>query len=152
MITYQSYSSAATEKLGENLAKNVLVRKLQEHATIIGLSGELGSGKTTFIQGFFRGMGLRKRALSPTFILMRRIKLKNRKFKNIFHIDAYRMKKPDEFMKFGFREIIKNQQNIILIEWADKLKKILPRGIIWLRFRHGKKENRRMIQVSKNIF
>lgn len=173
MITYQSCSSAATEKLGENLAKKVLARKLQKHATIIGLSGELGSGKTTFIQGFFRGMGLRKRALSPTFILMRRIKLKKKKvtplevspsakggtaaadrdgllltgFRHLFHIDAYRLRKPKELLSFGLGHAFRDHETIILIEWADKLKRMLPRNTIWVNFKHGRKERERIIRL-----
>ena len=147
MTTYQSCSSATTKKLGENLAKKILAGRPQNRATVVGLSGELGSGKTTFIQGFFRGMGLRKRALSPTFILMRRVELKNRKFKNLFHIDAYRMKNSREIVQLGLDKITKNPQNIVLIEWADTLKRMLPRNTIWVNFKHGKKERERIIRL-----
>jgi len=149
MIIHQSYSSTATEKLGESIAKKVLAGGLQNHATVIGLSGELGSGKTTFIQGFFRGIGAGKRALSPTFIIMRRLELKNRKFKNLFHIDAYRLRKPKELLSIGLQDALRSPENVILIEWADKVRKILPRGIIRLRFKHGKKENERTITINE---
>lgn len=152
MITHQSCSSAATEKLGERLVKRVLRRKPQKQAVLVGLVGELGSGKTTFVQGFFRGLGIRERALSPTFVIMRRLKLRSKKFENLFHVDAYRIKNSREIIQLGLNEIVGNPRNIVLIEWADRLKKILPRGIIRLRFRHGKKENRRTIRVGKNIF
>lgn len=151
MTTYQSYSSARTKKLGEDLAKKVLTRGPQKRALIIGLSGELGSGKTTFIQGFFRGIGLRKRALSPTFILMRKIKLKNGAFQRLFHIDAYRLRKPKELLELGLREALRGPENVILIEWADRLKRILPRNAIWINFTHGKKEYERIIKVKKHL-
>ena len=148
MITYQSYFSAETKKLGKRLAKRVLGHTFQKRAVLIGLVGELGSGKTTFIQGFFQGLGLRRNALSPTFILMRRFGFNNKKFENLFHIDAYRIKNSREIVRLGLKEIIKSPQNIVLIEWADKIKKILPSKIIWLEFKHGERENERIIKIK----
>lgn len=78
---------------------------------------------------------------------MRRTALKSRKFKNVFHVDAYRIKKPKELSALGFRDILENPQNIVLIEWAEKIKNILPKRAFWLRFRHGKKENERKISL-----
>ncbi|MBI4085734.1 MAG: tRNA (adenosine(37)-N6)-threonylcarbamoyltransferase complex ATPase subunit type 1 TsaE [Candidatus Liptonbacteria bacterium] len=148
MITYQTCSSAETKKLGERLAKKILARGTQKQAVVVGLSGGLGSGKTTFIQGFFRGIGIGKRALSPTFIIMRRLELKNGKFKSLFHIDAYRLRKPKELLELGLREALRGPENVILIEWADKLKRVLPRNAIWVNFTHGKKENQRTLRTS----
>ncbi len=53
--------------------------------------------------------------------------------------------KPKELLKLGFKEIIANPQNIVLIEWAEKIKKILPKKVVWLKLHHGKKENERII-------
>jgi len=149
-MVYQSFSSRETKKLGEELARKLLTScslpPASRGALIFALAGELGSGKTTFVQGFFRGLGL-KRAASPTFIIMRRTALKSRKFKNVFHVDAYRIKKPKELSALGFRDILENPQNIVLIEWAEKIKNILPKRAFWLRFRHGKKENERKISL-----
>jgi len=149
MTTYQSFSSAATKKFGRELAKEILKTVLGKKAVIIALSGELGSGKTTFTQGFAAGLGIRKRATSPTFILMRNTKLpqlSNSKFVNFVHIDAYRADAND-FLKLGFRKIAADPKNIILVEWADRLKKIIPKSAFWLKLRHGKKENEREIKI-----
>jgi len=146
MNPYLSFSSEETKKLGEKLARIVLRKPLGKTAKVFALTGELGSGKTTFVQGFFRGLGL-KRAASPTFIIMRRTALKNKKFKNVFHVDAYRIKKPKELNTLDFGDILKNPRNIVIIEWAEKIKGILPKGSVWLRFRHGKKENEREISL-----
>jgi tRNA threonylcarbamoyladenosine biosynthesis protein TsaE len=145
MKIYQSFSSAETKKIGYSLARKILRLKTQRSATIIALTGELGSGKTTFIQGIFRGLGARKRSRSPSFILIRRIPLKNRKFKNIFHIDAYRVGNPGEMLKLDLKTILKEPENIIVIEWAEKIKKFLPKDTRWIIFNHGQKENRRII-------
>jgi len=147
MKIYQSFSSEETKRLGEKLARKIAkggARKGAKNALVFGLVGELGSGKTTFVQGFFRGLGI-KRAASPTFIIIRRTALKNKKFRNVFHVDAYRIKKPKELSVLGFRDILKNPQNIVIIEWAEKIKRILPKKVFWLRFKHGKKENERKI-------
>lgn len=147
MTTYQSSSSAATKKLGRELAKKILERGRSKKAVIVALSGELGAGKTTFTQGFAAGLGVRGRIISPTFILMRSAKLRNSEFGNFVHIDAYRADSKD-FLKLGFKELVADNKNIILVEWADRLKRIIPKPAIWLKLHHGKKENERTIKIK----
>ncbi|MDP3890801.1 tRNA (adenosine(37)-N6)-threonylcarbamoyltransferase complex ATPase subunit type 1 TsaE, partial [Nocardioides sp.] len=109
------------------------------------------AGKTTFAQGFATGLGVRRHVSSPTFILMRVSRLRSRsgnsRFTNFIHIDAYRATAAD-FLKLGFREIAADPNNIILVEWADRLKKIIPKSALWLKLGHGKKENERTIKMS----
>jgi len=111
---------------------------------VFALKGNLGAGKTTFVQGFFRGLGL-KRAASPTFIIMRRYSLKRGIFKNVYHMDAYRLKKTKELKVLEFGEILADPQNIVLIEWPERIKNILPKNVKWIIFKHGKKEDERII-------
>ena len=152
MKCYRTFSSAETKKFAKAFSKKVLRGEPRTNALVIGLRGPLGSGKTTFIQGFFRGVGIKKRALSPTFILMRRVKLKKRMFKHLFHIDAYRLRGPQGLLKLGLREILLSPEHIVLIEWADKIKKVLPKSTVWLNFKHGRKENERTIRASVPIY
>lgn len=153
MITYHTFSSRETKSLGQEIARQLTEKsRLSKKALIFALKGDLGSGKTTFIQGFIQGLGLKKRSPSPTFILFRRFSLPSRSgFSNCYHIDAYRLKKPTEFLKLGFKEIIGNDKNIVLIEWADKIRKYLPSHTIWLSFNFGERENERKIKVSKRF-
>ena len=102
---------------------------------MVGLEGELGSGKTTFVKGFAKGLGIKETMKSPTFILMRVFKIKKR---NFFHIDAFRD-------QFDFREFLKNSKNILLIEWADKVRKILPKTHFKFLFKHLGKTLREII-------
>ncbi len=149
---FRTHSSAETKKLGEELARKIAkdgAQKNAKDAVVIGLAGELGSGKTTFIQGFFRGLGVRKKIASPTFVLIKSYKLKTISYKLAHHIDAYRLKKPGELLALGFKEIIKNPENIVLIEWADRMKKLLPESAAKLRFRHGRTENERTIKIKQ---
>ena len=113
---------------------------------VLALSGDLGTGKTTFTQSFAKAMGVRKRILSPTFLIMKRFPLKASSFKNLYHLDAYRVKAED-LRRLDVGEIFEGE-NIVLIEWADRVKKILPKGTIWIKFQHGERENERQITIN----
>ncbi len=118
-------------------------------ALVFALKGDLGAGKTTFVQGFFQGLGLKRHAQSPTFIIMRRHSLRHKKFSNIFHVDAYRFKKSSDLRALALEEVLSNPRNIILVEWADRARKIIPKNATWLTFRHGKRENERRIMMKR---
>lgn len=148
MKIYQSFSSEKTKKIGESLAKKILKLGPKEKAVILSLIGDLGSGKTTFAQGFLSGLGVKKRTTSPTFILFRRFALNDERFKNFYHMDCYRLVKPAEILALGFEEIVNNPQNIVLIEWAERIAKILPRKRTSVYFEYGKQRNQRKIGVS----
>ena len=118
-----------TNRLAKVLAQEIVKKSLKNKtALIIGLEGELGSGKTTFIKAFARGLGIKKRLTSPTFVLIK-------KYRNFYHIDCYRIKSYKDVLALDFKEIISNPKNIVTIEWAEKIKKILPKNIIWLKFK-----------------
>lgn len=146
-MRFLSDSPSKTKKLGRLLAKEVL-KKRDAKSVIIGLTGNLGSGKTTFIQGFAEGLGIKNRITSPTFIIFRRYPLKKRSHAHFFHMDAYRIKKPSELNPLKFGEMISLPKSIVLIEWPERIKRALPKKTKWLEFRHGKKENERIINVK----
>lgn len=147
MKKYKSSSSAQTKKLAFELAGKILKMKPAKKAVVLALSGNLGSGKTTFIQGFSRGLGIRRKITSPTFLLIKRFPLRRAPFKNAFHIDAYRLISLKALKNLGFKEIIDSPSNIVLIEWAEKIKPILPSKVIWLKFDYGKKPAERKIKI-----
>lgn len=159
MKTYHSFSLKETEYLGETIARDVLRAKTRPKngALIFALRGDLGSGKTTFVKGFFRGLGVKSRVKSPTFIIMRRSAIRGRIFRNVFHIDAYRLRKPasgkgrdearpDDLFLVDFKTVVSDPGNIIVVEWPENMKGIIPRGARRLEFLHGKKENERTIK------
>ena len=123
--------------------------KDRKKAVVIGLIGDLGSGKTVFTQGFAKGLGIKENVTSPTFVLERVYKLKAKTYKLFIHIDAYRIEKSKEIADLGFKDLIQNPRNIVLIEWADKIKSILPKDYIKIRFKHINK-NKREIAIWKN--
>jgi tRNA threonylcarbamoyladenosine biosynthesis protein TsaE len=157
--TYRSFCSEETKKLGYDIARALTLARgsaaKKNAATVFALQGELGAGKTTFVQGFLKGLGSKKRATSPTFVLMRRHTLRARraggqkKFKNVFHVDAYRLKKPEHMAALELDVILNEPGNIILIEWPEQAKKFLPKNMTWIKFKYGKKENERMVMITR---
>ena len=101
------------------MAKN---GQLGEGATVVGLSGDLGSGKTSFVQGIAKAFNIKDKILSPTFVIQKRYPLKDHShFKNLIHIDAYRLDKPEQIVPIGWHDLSKDKQNIIFIEWPEKI-------------------------------
>jgi len=150
MKIYQSFSATQTRKIGASLAKKILNFPLSKNAVVVTLKGDLGSGKTTFAQGFLTGLGIKKKATSPTFVLLRRFALNNKKFADFYHIDCYRINNITETSFLGIEKIVKNPKNIVLVEWPEKIDRILPAKRIKVHFRYGEKQNEREIRVLRN--
>lgn len=131
-------NSGETQKLGEKLARSHLARL---KCTLIALYGDLGSGKTTFVQGLAKGLGIKRRIISPTFIIVRSYKLGVRSF---FHIDLYRIADEKDIEGLGLEEIMEDPQNIVAIEWAEKMGRFLPRKRIDIRFVYLSERKRRI--------
>lgn len=129
---------SATKILAAALAKGINRRKIGDRAFIIGLEGDLGGGKTSFLQGFAKGLGIKEKILSPTFVIMKKFIIpaqKTRFFKFFYHFDCYRMGTEKDVLELGFKEIISDPENIIAIEWAEKIKKTLPPKTLWINFK-----------------
>jgi tRNA threonylcarbamoyladenosine biosynthesis protein TsaE len=94
----------------------------KDTATLITLSGELGAGKTAFVKMIAQALGVEETVNSPTFVLEKIYLLPEGKmFKRLIHIDAYRLEKGDNLSSIGFDEMIKDAQNIIFLEWPEKI-------------------------------
>ncbi len=135
---YLTISQLQTKKIGKILAKEILKTKPKKNAFVFALKGDLGSGKTTFLQGFAKGLGIKEKITSPTFVIMK-------KYENFYHIDCYRIYKSKEILDLGFKNIIGNPKNIVAIEWTERIKKILPKNTIWLNFEFLDKNKRKII-------
>ncbi len=145
---FATTNSVQTKKLGEMLAKEL------RGGEIICLTGELGSGKTTFAQGILKGLGAKGPYTSPTFVVMKQYKLKAQSSKlktttqsskpeNVFHIDAYRVHAQD-VLNLSWEEIISGRKNVVILEWAEKIKSIIPKNAIWIKFEHIKNDERKL--------
>jgi len=147
-MRYRSSSSANTRQLGRSLAATILARGSRRGAaTVVALSGELGSGKTTFAQGFLRALGVRGNVASPTFILMRPRAIRHGKFRRVVHVDVYRLRSPRDLAALGWKKIVAEPTNLIIIEWADRIRSALPKGTTWVTFHHGRNRNERIIRT-----
>ena len=130
-------SAQETKDLGKKIATDL------KGGETLALTGDLGSGKTTFIQGFAEGLGIKNRIISPTFILMR--KYSDSKL-NFYHIDFYRLENnlENEVKNLGIDDTWGKENNIVAIEWAEKIKDLLPKGTIQLSFENMGEENRKI--------
>ncbi len=142
--TFLSLSSSQTEKLGRELAGKVFKFPSNKGAVVVGLIGDLGGGKTTFIKGFAKGLGVKEKILSPTFVVMRRFEIDDLRFKNFYHFDCYRIKNPKEILELNFKEIISYPKNIVCLEWADRIKKNVPKETVLIRFEFIDKKTRKI--------
>ena len=133
---YLTFNSSQTQKIAKTLARDILKTNLNKKSIVVGLEGCLGSGKTTFLQGFARGLGIKEKILSPTFVILKKYKIQDIrcKIQNFYHIDCYRIENSKEILDLGFKEIISNPKNIVVIEWANRIKEAIPRKTIWIKF------------------
>jgi len=161
-----SKSKSQTQKIAVKLAKKIISEGIHKNARVLALIGDLGSGKTAFTQGFIKSLGIKTHVPSPTFVIFRKYPILGSRtskrlgqykevrlpkdFKNIYHFDLYRIQKPKEMIDLDFKKIIKNPENIVLIEWPKVIMKYLPKDIISVEFGHGKRANERYIKVTSD--
>lgn len=126
-------SEQETVKIAAKLAKKL------KGGEILALEGDLGAGKTTFTQALGRAFGVKKHLTSPTFVLLKIYKLQDSssKIKNLVHVDCYRLDEPQELFYLGLEEYLNNPNSVVVIEWADKIKKYLKKfkKVIWLKIK-----------------
>ncbi len=121
----------------QNIARELLKGGVGEAATILGLSGDLGAGKTTFTQQLADLLGVKEDVTSPTFVIEKVYNLPEPilyGFKKLIHIDAYRLDSGAELLSLGFKELLNTPENLIIIEWPERVADILPSSTKILKF------------------
>ncbi len=114
-------------------------------ARLIILSGNLGSGKTTFTQNLAKLFGVSARVLSPTFVFVHEYKtISKSPFDKIIHVDAYRMETKRDVVATGIRDYLKDPKNLVLVEWGERVKQWLPKPDVVIEFRHHKPHLRKV--------
>lgn len=127
-----------TKNPGETQAFAKEIAKTLQSGDILALYGDLGSGKTTFVQGLAAGLGIAQRIISPTFIIMRSYD------KNFYHVDLYRIETEKDIEGLGLKEIMEDNESIVVIEWPEKIEKFLPKHTKRMYFTY-KNDNEREI-------
>ena len=95
-------------------------------ASILALRGDLGAGKTTFVQTIAHELGVKETVTSPTFVIMKKYPLTDQVFKSLIHVDAYRLKDSHELKVLGWDELVANPSNLICIEWPESVGSLIP--------------------------
>jgi tRNA threonylcarbamoyladenosine biosynthesis protein TsaE len=140
-MTYKSGSLKDTQKIAEDLARN-----FKNNGGVVALTGDLGAGKTTFVQFFAKALGIRDKIISPTFVLIRQHQISNQRW--LYHIDLYRLDHQADIKSLGIEELA-DDKNIVLIEWAEKLKEInFSKNITFVKLEKTG-ENTRSITIAK---
>lgn len=111
----------------ETIAFGQKMASLLPANTILALSGDLGAGKTTFVQGLALGLNIKEPVQSPTFVIL------NSYQDSLFHFDLYRLKKTSDFTSLGFEEYFQ-KGGICAIEWPDRITQLLPPGTVFIDF------------------
>lgn len=132
------------EKIAKNLIEKISNKKTKK-AIVLAMHGDLGSGKTTLTQKIGEQLGIKNKIISPTFVIMKKYQLKNKRFKKLIHIDAYRLNKKEEMIHLGWNEIISDNENIIIIEWPEKIEGLVPKDSIVVKLTHIDNDTRGIV-------
>lgn len=146
-----SHSAKETLEFARKFAKKL------RGGEIIGLIGDLGSGKTVFTKGLAKGLGIKETITSPTFVLLKEYDIlrpkphlagAEKRLRKLIHIDAYRVESAEEILSTGIGDYFGRDDVVLVIEWAEKIKDILPKDVIYINF-ETTGENSRKIEIGK---
>lgn len=122
-----------TSRYAQSILKILPLSK--DGATVFSLDGDLGSGKTAFAKEMGALLGVKKEEItSPTFVIEKIYAISHPHFSHLIHIDAYRLDNAQELIHLGWKEIVEDKKNLILIEWGSRVKEILPESTQTIQF------------------
>lgn len=145
-----SKNDAETQKIAGDLAHKIGNSK---DSVVISLEGELGAGKTTFVKGFAKELGIKAKIKSPTFTLMKvykipfnknrgKLKVSNQKY--MTHLDCYRVRDHEDLATLDLKSLFNAPDHIVMIEWPERVIKILPKKLIRVHIDHVSKNERKI--------
>ena len=135
MFETLSHSPDETRRLGMHLGALLRV------GDVVCLQGELGAGKTTFVQGLAQGWGTLDAVSSPTFILVN-VYRRSKGSEQLFHFDTYRLETPPEAEELDIDAML--LQGPLVIEWPERMQSVLPSQRLWITLEQVDDESRRM--------
>lgn len=141
-------SSQETEEFGTNFAKNL------NPGNIICLTGELGAGKTTFVKGLAKGLGIEARIISPTYVVVREheiesgIRNHDSGIERLYHLDLYRLTSEKDVLGIDIHDLLKDKKAVTVIEWPEVARSVIPNHA-WIISFEQLDESRRKITIQK---
>lgn len=142
-MEHTTTSSEETKKLAKKIGNSL------NGGETLALIGEMGAGKTTFVQGLAEGLGIGSRVMSPTFVVMR--EHEGEKPIVLIHVDLYRFENniEHEIDSLGLRDVLGKSKYVVAIEWAERARKLLPKDTIWIEF--SGQEDKRHIKTNYEV-
>lgn len=137
-MEYVSNSPAETEDLGAALAERL------KPGTVVAFSGDLGAGKTAFVRGMARGLGISERVTSPTFTIVNEYEGGRLP---LFHFDMYRLSSSDELFDIGWEDYLV-RGGVCAVEWSENVSDALEGDCIRVDIRRGAHDNQRLIRIE----
>ncbi len=136
MRTYTTHTPEDTQALAARFIMSLASEKgMRGTSTIVALKGDLGAGKTVFVKGAAEALGVHEVVTSPTFVIEKIYRLPDgQAWKNLVHIDAYRLTCEDELATIGWGDVATDPNNIIMVEWPEQVGTGIPERAVWLEF------------------
>lgn len=117
MFSIVTENPEVTKQLGKDLGRSLFA------GSIVALTGEFGSGKTTLVQGIGQGLGIKSLIKSPSFVIINEYDGPL----PLYHFDLYRLDNAEEILSLGYQEYFYEKRGVVVIEWAKKIKDLLPK-------------------------
>lgn len=147
----ETKSAKETQEAAGKFVVEILASWEGRGARVVCLWGDLGSGKTTFTQGMAKKLGVREVINSPTFLIMKKYPLAgDYKGRNLYHFDMYRIQGKEDLWDLGWNEILAEEKNLVVVEWPEKIKEILPEERIDINFNFISQDTRRIVFRSQS--
>jgi tRNA threonylcarbamoyladenosine biosynthesis protein TsaE len=128
-----TYTIEDTSQIAHTLLASIVPG---DKATIVGLSGDLGAGKTTLVQAMARELGVVEQVVSPTFVIAKFYETTDARFHRLIHVDAYRIEQESELETLGWYRMINVPQTLIVVEWPERVVESLPATTTLFRISH----------------
>ena len=136
-MTFRTDSPEATQSLAEALGRAL------EPCDLVLLVGELGAGKTAFVQGLARGLGIDEAVTSPTFTIVHEYAGRVR----LAHVDVYRLERVQDLYDLGFDELV-DDDRVTVVEWGDRIEQLVPAEHLVVRIEPGAADNERVLELA----
>lgn len=140
--THKQYTTNNPEQT-QRTACEIIEMLIEQNVRVVGLYGDLGAGKTQFVKGVARCLGVEQVVNSPTFLIMKKYPTNRPNIPFLYHFDCYRIESTHEMSLFNFNDIIQKNNSLVLVEWADKIENLLPQSTAKIQFEvTGEKERK----------